>query len=43
MQLNADTVLGFSVSFLDGETDTVEGHKYVVVERPDIRFQVGRA
>jgi len=30
-------------SVLDGETDTVKGHKYEIVEFPDIRFQVGRA
>ena len=30
-------------SVLDGETDTAGGHKYMVIERPDIRFQVGRA
>ena len=30
-------------SVLDGKTDTVAGHKYVVVERPDIRIVVGSA
>jgi len=30
-------------SVLDGETDIVEGHKYVVVERPEIRVFVGSA
>jgi len=41
----ADYLLTYPVpkSVLDGETDTVEGHKYEVIERPDIRFQVGRA
>ena len=44
-QMPADYLLTYPVpkSVLDGETDTVEGRKYVVVERPDIRFQIGRA
>ena len=41
----ADYLLTYPVpkSVLDGETDTAEGHKYLVIEHPDIRFQVGRA
>ncbi len=41
----ADYVLTYPVpkSVLDGKTDTVEGRKYVVVERPDIRIFVGSA
>ena len=30
-------------SVFDGETDTVEGRKFRVVERPNIRISVGRA
>ena len=41
----ADYVLTYPVpkSVLDGKTDTVEGRKYVVVERPDIQISVGSA
>ena len=41
----ADYLLTYPVpkSVLDGETDTEGGQKYVVVERPDIRVEVGRA
>jgi len=44
-EMPADYLLTYPVpkSVLDGETDIVEGRKYVVVERPDIRFQIGRA
>ena len=41
----ADYLLAYPVpkSVLDGESDTAEGRKYVVVERPDIRIPAGRA
>ena len=44
-EMPADYFLNYPVpkSVLDGETDAVKGHKYVVVERPDIRVEVGRA
>ena len=44
-KMQGDYLLTYPVpkSVLDGETDTVEGHKYTVIERPEIRFQVGRA
>ena len=44
-EMPADYLLNYPVpkSVLDGETDTAEGQKYEVVERPDIRIPVGRA